>query len=266
MCPKKENVQWEEVQCDFKNKLMECAGHLNYVLDAIQKVSPFYDDQYKLHILQEGRKIERRDMEVPLTCLQTRATDDDTWVDATREALEQESLQVRTASNFQEHGIKFLHHRRVEVVGLVATADEQIQNLQDRLIKLAETWEDCFTDESWTPYLHVVVCHTLPLIRQHRKLGHFSQQVVENFHKLVRWFYARTNREGGAIEDVQESSMNTMQLFWGQKMLEMEAREGDYNQDMIAALKESGDHPPLCNCTIEGQSCGWQSRKRRRDD
>ena len=57
-------------------------------------------------------------------------------------------------------------------------------------------------------------------------------KVVENFHKLVRWLYARTNREGGNAEDVQESSMNIMQLFWGQKMLEMGAKGGSCNHAM----------------------------------
>ena len=203
---------------------------------------------------------------VPLTCLEMRSTDDDDWVSATREALELGQVQVRTSSTFQEHGHKFLHHRPVEVVEQITTADEQINALEDNLKKLAETWETCFTDEAWTPYLHVVVCHTLPLMKHHLRLGHFSQQVVENFHKLVRWLCARTNREGGNAEDVQESSMNIMQLFWGQKMLEMEAREGNYNQDMINALKQCGSQPPVCNCSMEGRACGWVSRKRGRED
>ena len=59
---------------------------------------------------------------------------------------------------------------------------------------------------------------------------------MENFHKLVRWFYARTNREGGSEDSVVESSMNVMQLYWGQKLLEMESREGDYNQAKPSAM------------------------------
>ena len=219
ICPDKENVQWVENECGFKSKLTECAKHLNYVLDNIQKISPFYDDQYKVHILSEGRKMERPNMCVPLTCLEMQQGEG-TWVSATRGALEQTELPlVRTSSTFQEHGHRHLHHRIVEVVERIATAGEQIEKLEYNLVKLAETWEACFTDESWTPYLHVVVCHTLPLMKRHQRLGHFSQQVVENFHKLVRWFYARTNREGGAAENVQESSYHIMQLFWGQKLL-----------------------------------------------
>ena len=74
----------------------------------------------------------------------------------------------------------------------------------------------------------------------------------------MRWLHARTNREGGNAEDVQESSMNIMQLFWGQKMLEMEAKGGSYNEGLIEALKHSGNAPPLCDCTIEGRACGWK--------
>ena len=80
---------------------------------------------------------------VPLSCLEMRGTDDDAWVSATREALELGEVQVRTTSTFQEHGYKFLHHRTVQVVELIATAQEQIDDLQDHLLKLAETWELC---------------------------------------------------------------------------------------------------------------------------
>ena len=84
----------------------------------------------------------------------------------------------------------------------------------------------------------------------------------------MRWFYARTNREGGAAENVQESSYHIMQLFWGQKLLEMEAREGTYIQDMVGALKQSREVVPVCNCLgVEGRACGWgNSRRRRRGD
>ena len=113
------------------------------------------------------------------------------------------------------------------------------------------------------------------MMRKHKRLGHFSQQVVENFHKLVRWFYARTNREGGNEGHIVESSMNIMQLFYAQKILEMEAQPGDYNQGMIDALKQGGA-TPLCNCNAgDGRACGWlahsredggASRKRARDE
>jgi hypothetical protein len=258
ICPESENVQYNQVQCDFKDHLVECAKALDYVLSAIQEVTPFYDDQYQVNILRQGKKKERPLMTVPLSCLQTFNSASEVWEAATPVSLERCNVQVRTSAQFNERGIRNLHHRPVEVVQRLVDGEYRIAELERQLRKLATEWEYCFSDESWTPYLHVVVCHTLPLMIKHKKLGHFSQQVVENFHKLVRWFYARTNREGGDDEHTKESSMNIMELFYGQKLLEMESREGEYNQNMVRALKRK--RGAVCDCTIEGHRCNWDPR------
>ena len=266
ICPPNENVQWVEVENDFKTHLLQCAEHLSYVLDAIQKVSPFDDDHFLCHMLKQQRKAERPNLQMPLSCLQTRMGAEAEWVPATRDHIQAEGVEVRTNATFAEHGHKNLQHTEVEIVCILEDAGMQMQNLEKNLRALAEEWTYCFSDESFTPYLHVVICHTLPIMRRHKRMGHFSQQVVENFHKLVRWFYARTNREGGGEEHVVESSMNIMQLFWGQKLLEMEAHEGEYNKTMVEALKAEG-REPLCNCTQgEGVACGWAAHRGRSAD
>ena len=255
-CKASENVQYVQVECNFKDHLMECGNALNYVLDAIQTMTPFYDDQYQVNMLKHKQMKARDNLTIPLSCLETKLSTGG-WTPATTISLNRSNVEVRTSNNFQMHGIRNLHHRKVEVVQRLSWAHEQIAELERQLRKLATEWEYCFSDESWTPYLHVVVCHTLPLMKKHKKLGQFSQQVVENFHKLVRWFYARTNREGGNDEHTQESSMNIMQLFYGQKLLEMESQEGEYNQGMVRSLKRK--RGGVCDCTLgNGHQCKWR--------
>ena len=238
---------------------MKCGKALSFVLDAIQKMSAYDDDQFLCHMLRDGRKVERPNLEIPLSCLETRESKEGEWKAATHADLQTPEMEVRTNATFAEHGHQHLHHRPVEVVHLLNGAINQMEHLQNNLKQLATEWSYCFTDEAWTPYLHVVTCHTMKIMSKHKRMGQFSQQVVENFHKLVRWFYARTNREGGNEEHVVESSMNIMQLFWGQKLLEMESRQSEYNQAMVAALREVG-RIPLCNCTgNSGLDCGWQA-------
>ena len=79
ICPVIENVQWVEIENDFKTHLVKCGEALSFVLDAIQKMSPYDDDQYLCHMQREGRKVERPNLHIPLSCLETRESEEHPW-------------------------------------------------------------------------------------------------------------------------------------------------------------------------------------------
>lgn len=49
-----------------------------------------------------------------------------------------------------------------------------------------------------TPYIHIVVCHTVQLLREHGALGLYGQQGLEHSQKVqTAIFHKNTNKGGG---------------------------------------------------------------------
>ena len=116
---------------------MKCGKALSFVLDAIQKMSAYDDDQFLCHMLRDGRKVERPNLEIPLSCLETRESKEGEWKAATHADLQTPEMEVRTNATFAEHGHQHLHHRPVEVVHLLNGAINQMEHLQNNLKQLA---------------------------------------------------------------------------------------------------------------------------------
>ena len=97
----------------------------------------------------------------------------------------------------------------VKNVTRIATAEEQINKLEQACKEFGDRWCKTIGDERVTAYVHMLAAHATPLMKKHKSLGKFSNSVIEAFHKKVRFFYHRTNRQGGV--EKKESAYAVMQ-------------------------------------------------------
>ena len=109
-------------------------------------------------------------------------------------------------------------------------------------------------------HCHHLACHTVMLMGLHMCLGQFSNSVLEAFHKIVRWFYQHTNREGGANKT--ESTEAVMTKYFGLKILEIESRSPCAKAQIQAMVRSPRAE---CECASSG-ICGWGSKKRKPEE
>lgn len=58
-----------------------------------------------------------------------------------------------------------------------------------------------------TPYLHIVICHSVMLLQRYGSISQFSQQGFEATHKWHRIvYYSSTNRDGGKGKTLESKS------------------------------------------------------------
>jgi hypothetical protein len=87
----------------------------------------------------------------------------------------------------------------LEAVDITAYAQE-INSNRDTVLKKLYSDLDSFGklylqhyENSVTPYIHIVVCHTEKLIEANGSIGLFSQQGFEATHKVRFFYYERSN-------------------------------------------------------------------------
>jgi hypothetical protein len=246
-------LTYEWVECDLHTKLIEIGEVMSRIFPAMQQNTPYYDQQCQVKFCAVGRW-QAAERTVPFTLLEVPLhKKHKSNIVGWRAPLSADEITrggtVRVKSN---HPTKAFAGRIGKVTGIGNTKEQQLEILEKDLDTLTKDWGYLFTDERWTPYLHIVVSHTLPLIKKHLQLGQFSNSVIEAFHKKVRWVYAHTNRQG---QGGQESSRAIMQQFWSLKILDIEAA-GKYNSEMIGAIKSS--RTPSCSCLgRKTHPCNW---------
>ena len=235
-----------------------CRHNLADVVDgvfpAMQQNVLCNDDQHYCFFNKAGRWGEQTNTKIPLALLETpvhdarKKTSIIGWEEASGVIAGKTPIRVK-----KSHPIRSLVGRIGKVQNAGNTKGQQMQQLDDDLKKVAELWTRLFTDERWTPCLHIVTAHTMRLMQHHKFLGKFSNSVIESFHKKVRWFYAHTNREGKGGE---ESSREIMLHFWGLKTLDCEAKS-QCNKGMIAKLRSTTR--PICACDGDSTTpCCWR--------
>jgi hypothetical protein len=246
--------QW--VDCSLLDGLFKIAELLPRIFKAIQQNVPYYDNQYNVKFAAIGRWKATSEI-VPESLLEVAQYQKKSgrkisnWIPATSTNIQSKTV-VRV---LRSHPNRALAGRCGTISSIGNNAEQQLSILETDLDEVAKLWTKLFTDERWTPYLHMLTAHTIPMIKRHKYLGQFSNSSLEAFHKKVRWMYHHTNREGGKDNQTQESSRAIMLQFWGTKILDIEAGS-PYHQQMLESIKESSR--PICSCmgdtTVE---CHW---------
>lgn len=71
-----------------------------------------------------------------------------------------------------------------------------------------------FGDHNVTPYIHVVVCHSVTLLELHGSISKFSQQGFEATHSWHRkLFFSSTNHRGGIKEAGSDKNSSILQVL-----------------------------------------------------
>lgn len=237
---------------------------MRYIFPALNQVEPFYDTQYECIVMNEVDEMEL-DEELDEDEIVVVAG---TYLGAAAEQLPtrlplQPSVSTELSPTFytthilNTHTNKKLRGKRVRVVRMRATAQEQLDTLQAQCNEFGQLWLDTIGDERVSAYVHLIACHATPLMEKHKSLGKFSNSVIESFHKLVRFYYQRTAREGGV--ECKESCYAIMQKMIGTTLLEIEEREG--GRELVDAVMAAGmGNRADCNCAHGGDApCSWKA-------
>ena len=220
---------------------------MNFIFPAIQQNYPFNDHQYKIQL--DGA-IEHVDI-----C--------GTHLMVDGEALDAADPQAECGTRIEViacHPNAKARKKKGHIVMVCRSQEEQMEELKQETERFGELWSRLFGDERWSMYCHHLACHTVMLMELHMYLGQFSNSVLEAFHKIVRWFYQHTNREGGANKT--ESTEAVMTKYFGLKILEIESRS-PYAKAQIQAMVRSPRAE--CECASSG-ICGWGSKKRKPEE
>jgi hypothetical protein len=220
---------------------------MNFIFPAIQQNYPFNDHQHKIQL--DG-DIEQVDI-----C--------GTHLMVDGEALDAADPQAECGTRIEViacHPNAKARKKKGHIVMVCRSQEEQMEELKQETERFGELWSRLFGDERWSMYCHHLACHTVMLMELHMCLGQFSNSVLEAFHKIVRWFYQHTNREGGANKT--ESTEAVMTKYFGLKILEIESRS-PYAKAQIQAMVRSPRAE--CECASSG-ICGWGSKKRKPEE
>jgi hypothetical protein len=76
-------------------------------------------------------------------------------------------------------------------------SNEQLQQYEVNVATFGDTYLLLHPSTAMPCYIHIIVCHSLALIKMHGALGIFSNQGCEAAHKLIRQKVNRTARGGG---------------------------------------------------------------------
>jgi hypothetical protein len=154
-----------------------------------------------------------------------------------------------------QHLKKHYRRRQFTVVKQIATEQQQYDRLDKALLDLEKVWDKTFGTERWTCYLHLICKHTMVLMKEHRYIGWASQSNFEAFHKLMRWWYQHTNREGGDGDKKVEASQAVLTKVYGLEMLEIELRE-EYCHRAVHAMRLGGANVDF-SCGGSCVDCAW---------
>jgi len=70
-------------------------------------------------------------------------------------------------------------------------------NLEEDLNQFGKQFILTYGEQNVTPYIHIVVCHTMPWLRKYGSIGRYSQQGFEATHKWHKQiYYFSTNHNG----------------------------------------------------------------------
>ena len=231
----------------------ELGDVLDKLFKATQQLYPYYDNQYEIEIVTEYKNSNTKKQIVPMCGTHLQTLDGVVYGDGNWPNVGD------TVSVIACHFDHKVRKKKATVVKFVATASEMMEELERLTTRLAVLWTNLFGDERWSMYVHHAVCHTKMLMEIHKYLGQFSNSVLESFHKVVRWFYQHTNREGGKLK--VESCDAVMLKFYGLKILEIEER-GTYSKEMVHSLISNPERVD-CNCSVGG-ICGWGKAVKRK--
>ena len=80
---------------------------------------------------------------------------------------------------------------------LEPVSQEQLTQYETDLAEFGEAHVEQYNSTAVTCYVHIIVCHSVQLIKAHGSIGVFANQGVEAAHKLIRQKLNRSNRAGG---------------------------------------------------------------------
>ena len=76
-------------------------------------------------------------------------------------------------------------------------AASNLCEFEEKLKKFGRLYVKRFGEEEVTPYIHIVVCHTISILEKHSSIGFFSQQGFESTHKWHKMiFYFSSSHDG----------------------------------------------------------------------
>jgi hypothetical protein len=253
---------------------MDLGRLMQNIFPAICQVEPYYDDQYVVKEVDENDEVIDEDdggfiicgthLGVPAVIPRGGKADPGLLSSGVGGSSSGSSHSHSHSSNggssrlhvgnraaiLNTHNTIKIRGMRVVVVEVHATAEQQITRLERWCTEFGEKWLDGIGDCRVTQYVHTIASHAANHMRVHVSLGKFSNSVIENFHKLVRFHYQHTAREGGL--DAKEATYAVMQRMLAVRMLEIEKREG--GKAILCKLRHRrGD----CACTL-GRPCSWE--------
>lgn len=60
--------------------------------------------------------------------------------------------------------------------------DDQITDLESKILELKKCLCDNFQNTTTTPKMHSLLTHVLPFVKKHRTIGLFTEQAIESLH------------------------------------------------------------------------------------
>lgn len=88
-----------------------------------------------------------------------------------------------------------------------------LSELETRIKEWGELYLLRYCDFNVTPYIHMVVCHTVPLLSMHGSIGRYSQQGFEATHKLHKRIYFSSTSHNGHVSQRKTPINSIEQLF-----------------------------------------------------
>ena len=88
------------------------------------------------------------------------------------------------------------------ITSMEDAGDEVVANLRVACSGWQYAFRQCFlpivgNSRLFTPYLHIVLCHSADILQTHKSIGRYSQEGIEHKHKDTRHHYTRGTNHGG---------------------------------------------------------------------
>ena len=81
-----------------------------------------------------------------------------------------------------------------------------LKKLQNDLDQFIKKFVQIYDFKNITPYLHIVVCHSVEMLKRFHSLSLYSQQGFEAAHKFQKMIWERaTSRGGGGYSSIEQT-------------------------------------------------------------
>jgi hypothetical protein len=92
-------------------------------------------------------------------------------------------------------------------------SEDQISDLKSKLKTWGEHYIQRYEKDQVTPYIHIVICHSISWLEMHSSISQFSQQGFEATHKWHKHIYYFSTSHDGKVGRTRSATSSIQQIL-----------------------------------------------------